>query len=381
MFNLQKPFAVNSITVFILVTIFFQTVYSQKAVADLPLFNHCWFYPTESANNIEIASDNDSFLYLSLSDGKLISIDSKTGEKYWETELIGNIISSPLTDPENIFIITNSSGSPNSRENLPDSSNTLHCLSKSTGIILWQHRLSTTGKVFLYNSENFITLINANGDAFSIAKNDGRLGWKTRLGTQISALPFKKKNEIILGTADQRVTILSLVSGKSIGSFEISMPAKVIIEDTTGSSLIIGNKKGILWSLNKKKKTRNWSFRFGAEISSLTLTAQGLLVSSLDNFVYLMSEKSGKIIWKSRLPGRIAAQPQLGNNYFIITSVDESEALVIELSSGRLVNKIVLGEENFFTGESTQTKSLFVYNTKKGILGFAQAGGCGKLVK
>jgi hypothetical protein len=62
-------------------------------------------------------------------------------------------------------------------------------------------------------------------------------------------------------------------------------------------------------SLIKRLKTPEWKLRNGAEISSVTPTAEGLLISSFDNFIYLISENGGKPLWKKRLSGRITAAP------------------------------------------------------------------------
>lgn len=375
MLNLQKPICKNLLTALALLTILFLTVFPQKPVNNLPIFNSCWFYPTTIAGVFNIASDNESFFYLSLSDGKLLSVNSETAEKSWETEMVGDIISTPLIDQKNVYIVTKHLAEPNNDKGNDSGNNistaVVHSLGKTTGIAQWQTRLASTDKVYLYNSENFIILILANGDVYSVAKVDGRIGWIKSLGSAVSSRPLKKASEIILGTSDRRIIALSLNDGGLIEKFEIPAPPTVIIEDKMGDNLIVADKKGILSSLNKRKKTRNWNYRLGAEISSVKLTARGLLACSFDNFVYLISEKSGKLIWKKRLPGRIAAEPQIRDNNFIITSVDESEALVIELSSGKLVDKIVLEDENFFTGDSTQSKNLFIYTTRKGIFGFS----------
>jgi hypothetical protein len=77
------------------------------------------------------------------------------------------------------------------------------------------------------------------------------------------------------------------------------------------------------------------------------------------------------------LSGRISAAPEIKNEYFIITSVDDREAQIIELNSGKSVNKVILEEYDYFTGEPSQANNLFIYPTSKGILGFALgAEGC-----
>ena len=344
----------------------------------MPVLNSCWFYSTNGVTDYKVASDNESNLYIPLLDGKLISINSKNAEKNWAAELAGDIHSDLLVDRENVYVVIKGQNELSDKDENKTNTAILHSLSKPTGITRWQIRFMSLDKVELYDSENNIILIFADGTIYSVAKYDGRINWKKSLGTEISAFPFIITNEIILGTLSKQITVLSLKDGELIESSKISASPTVIVEDKTGNNLVIGDKKGNLWSLNKKKKTRNWSFRQGAEISNIRLTALGVLVSSFDNFVYLLSEASGKLIWKKRLSGRIAAEPQIKDGNFVLTSIDESEALVIELDSGKVVNKVALKDDNFFTGESIQLKNLFIYTTRKGIFGFSLSEeGCG----
>jgi outer membrane protein assembly factor BamB len=378
MFNLPKTIcgSLSSLYIFVVLTILCLTIYPQKFEGKIPVVNNCWFYSTSETTDYEIASDNANDLYIPLLDGKLLSINSKNAEKNWEAVLAGDIISAPLVTQENVYVLIKI----NDEDGKENNADVLYSLSKITGITQWQIRLTSSNKVKLYDSGNNIILIFANGIIYSVAKLDGRINWQKSLGTEISAFPFITTNEIILGAANKQINILSPSDGKLIEKFEISAQPTVIAENATRDNLVLGDNKGNLWSLNRKKKTRNWGFRQGAEISNITHTAQGVLVSSFDNFVYLFSETSGKLIWKKRLRGRIAAAPQINGGNFVIASIDESEALVIDLGSGKLVNKIALDNGNFFSGESIKLKNLFIYTTRKGIYSFSLTEeGCGEL--
>jgi hypothetical protein len=94
----------------------------------------------------------------------------------------------------------------------------------------------------------------------------------------------------------------------------------------------------------------------------------------------LISENGGKPLWKKRLSGRITAAPQIAGDYFIVSVTDESVAFVVELKSGRSVNKITLENDNFFTGSSIRAGNFLIYSTLKGVFGYSfnnGGDGCG----
>jgi len=392
--NLQKRLHRNFPTAFPALIILCSTIFTQqtntKPQIDAPVFRICWLYQTNESEITKLASDNESGFYFSLSSGKLLSLNLETVEKLWETNLGGNIVSDILVDRNNIYIAQKLDESA-SEKAASEKANSqiisiqkstketliLYSLDKVTGITGWQFKIAESDKVYLYDTGDSLTIFLNNGMAYSLAKTDGKLLWTRNLGSNLSARPLEKNSEIILGTADKQVVYLSLKDGRTLRKFEIKEQSAVIAEDTDGNNLIVGDRKGSVWSLNKKKQKRRWTLRQGAEISNLLYTAQGLLMSSFDNFVYLVAETSGKLIWKKRLPGRIAAEPQIKDNHIIINSIDESAAFVLELNTGKLINKITLEDDNFFTGESMQLNNLLIYATLRGIVSFSASGeGC-----
>ncbi len=376
--NLQKRLRINFSAAIqpIALMIFCLTIYPQLPQRTLqnsvPIFNKCWFYSSGESEITTLASDNDSSLYLSSLDGNLVAINTDTIGKLWESSLGGNIVSVILVDKENIYIVARKPDeSVSEKENL-----VLYSLDKLTGITRWQFETAQSSKAYLYDTDNSVAIILTSGIIYSLAKGDGQLLWMSSLESNLSARPLKKTTEIILGTVNKKITYLSLKDGKTLQKFEVNEPSAVFTEDANENNLVIGDRKGKVWSLNKKKRKQIWNLRQGAEISNLLLTAQGLLICSFDNFVYLVSETNGKLIWKRRLPGRVAAEPQIKNSNIIISSIDEPAAFVLELSSGKLVNKITLEGDDFFTGESVQIKNLLVYTTRRGIFAYSLGEDC-----
>lgn len=379
--NLQKPFARKFMTGWLLIFSLFigwQEVYSQEQkTGALPLFKKCWEYSANQLTDQQFASDNDNKFYISLSGGKLISIDLFSGKKYWETELGGEIISVPIIDRELLYVVTKNIGIQKSPEESSAKNTvlTIRSLDKKTGLIRWNAKLADDvaipERAYLYNFEKFLLIISDAGNLYSLDKFDARIIWTKNLPTLLSAEPLIKDEKIFLGTVDQRILSFSIDDGRLIEQWKLPASPTTFVETAGGDHLIWGDGRGSLISFNKKSKNKRWKFRNGAEISHITYTRRGLLISSLDNFIYLISETDGELLWKKRMTGRILGEPQIYGEFLITTTTDDSFASIIALNDGKLVNRITLDDENIFTGQAMQTEGLLIYATRQGILSFA----------
>jgi len=113
------------------------------------------------------------------------------------------------------------------------------------------------------------------------------------------------------------------------------------------------------------------SVRFGGEIFSLSLVPAGVLVSSLDNFVYLISLQKRKKIWKRRLAGRILAKPLIRDNFGVFVTTVGNSAIILDLSNGKIVNQISLPDDSFTLSEPVTVDKSLVFSTSKGIFAFS----------
>lgn len=347
--------------------------------SDLNLLNpleNCWIYPTFNKSDFATASDNEEGLYVPLLEGRLISIDSIFGEKKWETELGGEIISETLVDSRNIYIASGSIGSANnSKNNKNEFPVVIRSLNRISGIVNWETGFSNNFAVYLSAYRTALILVANNGSLSAISKTDGRIIWSKNLYSDLTAVPFLNGSRILLGFKNRIVT-MSLDEGKIIEELKISDEPTTIFKTETGNDVFWGDKKGFLTSFNLKSKKINWKFRKGAEISNVISTSRGFLVISQDNFLYLISEKSGNLIWKKRLSNRISVQPLILDNYAIFTTIAEPNAVIVELKTGKSVNNITLSTENFFTGSVIKSGNRLIFSTLKGIFAFSNQKDC-----
>jgi outer membrane protein assembly factor BamB len=173
-----------------------------------------------------------------------------------------------------------------------------------------------------------------------------------------------------VATIGKVVDEFGLSDGRRVASAKTeSMPAYVGAgEDSTA---VYSDQKGVVYSI-KTNGTKNWKFRAGGRIVFVKPVNENVLLGSADNFVYFMSVEYGNLLWKRRLPGRIANGELIGNNLAIFTVVGENSAYVIELEKGRLVDQISLADEDAFllTPIGANGAHLFAA-TRKGISAFS----------
>jgi outer membrane protein assembly factor BamB len=103
----------------------------------------------------------------------------------------------------------------------------------------------------------------------------------------------------------------------------------------------------------------------------MVASGEGLVVTSLDNFVYCLSFKNGKRRWKYRLDGRPAAEPLLeGTSVFLLDS-SGAQGVVLDLKTGKPVNRLILGPQFEPNGNPVLVKDRLILPTRQWLVAFA----------
>ena len=380
---------------------FLENPIKQELKLNVP-FKSCWIFPFQTNVLTNIASDNESLIYIPFFNGEIVAVTSEFGTLTWKTDLGGQIVSDILVSGENLYVISKTDQNAdekinekitgkkiteqNIEKNTEDSevykyTATIRSIHNSTGITVWEVKLPVSEKNFLYEYSHSLIVIDWEGFIYRIEKQSGRIIWKSKLESKLTATPHLELNALILGLSTNQIIDLSLDTGKVITKVRVPFEPTTVMSVKNDKKLFWGDRKGIVTSANwssakantlKTNLKTNWKFRIGAEISHIVSTPEGLLISSFDNFVYLISEKSGRIIWKRRFVGRISFKPLVVGNFAVISVFAEPEAFVIETNSGRLVNKFSLTEDNFFIESPLRIKNKLFFPTLKGLFSFSQ---------
>jgi outer membrane protein assembly factor BamB len=372
------------------ILLFFQNNFAQGDKLRLPAtetnshFNfplsQCWSYPTEKHTQNTIASDNDFGVYIASYNSELRAINFN-GQTEWKTELGGQLVSNLLVIGNNIYIVSKSNNNESIKidENLSNSSNTIRSVDRLTGVTNWLMKIFNSEKIHLLGFNDSVIIFGQEGIIQSIKMSNGHIVWEDSLNSELSSTPFlEDKQTVLLGTRGGDITRWSLSAGRNIQKMKVSAAPTAVLKGRYNRNLFWGDNKGSVFSVKNtnskglmKNYKINWRFRNGASISHLTAAPDGLLISSYDNFIYFVSYEDGEIIWKRRFSGRIHSEPFIDGGYAVITTTADSESSIIEMSSGKTINKISLENGNIFTNGPLKLGNQLLFPTLDGIFSFS----------
>ena len=338
-------------------TVFQIQIYGQETP---PLTVEDWTLPFKPCrepisfhtNTKQSASDNESNIYISNSNGTLESINISENKNNWRAVLGTEIISNISLDTKNIYIASKSG----SEDEYPK----LRAISKLTGITKWQKDLRKTPVVYLETAGNLF--IFADTYLLVIDPRDGSTITETNVQTESSEkniyLNFHKNSTYGFNPTE---------------SARFFTNSGIETENITGltqnpETLIFGSKNGEIHSYHKLRGKKLWSGKAGGEISSLTFFEEDkILVGSLDNFLYLFSAKDGNLIWKRRLPYRLTEKPLITDKAALVANIGSSDGFIIELEKGKVINRISLPDSVYFTANALLVNKKIIVPTNVGI--------------
>lgn len=340
---------------------------------DLTLpFISCWKYNSKSDAIKSIASDNANGLFVLFQNGRLDLLEAGTGLRLWTSDLGGEAISDLAVGEKTVHIVVKS-----------EKSFILKSIGKDTGITVWQQTVELLSQadleIYLHLFDKNVILVSRSGDFRFFSAADGSGIWNKRTVGKLSALPFFDRDGFLAATeADQKISFFSAAGGNVVRQFNVSNRVSVVVR-AFGGKIFFGDIEGNVGVMNPVGNSAVWRVRAGgAQISNITAASNGLLVSSFDNFVYYLAPDSGRRKWKRRLPGKILYEPSVFEGYAVLNTIFNSSAVVIELKTGKIINRINLEKESYFNGGFISDGTRLYAHVSDGILSFATSGGgCG----
>ena len=376
---MQKYYTFFSYSFILTLIILLQSlaVLSQKAAdstptAPSPLYQ-CWDLNLEGISKAEIASDNVSQIFASYQEGVVAAFNLNDGNQNWKSELGGNILSINYRDGI-LYVV-----SLNETKDIL----ILRSLSAETGIAKWQttlpvdnlQELDSNRFSFLQTGE-FLLIITATGDLYKFSKEDGKELEKISFGEKITTRAELTNQTVLVGTNKKNLIVYSLAS-KEIKKIPLrETPTVVYIES---ARVITGDKLGMLTSLKSITNKKEWQTRLGAEVSDITLTEEGLAVSSNDNFIYLISSKNGGKIWKKRFAGRTATDiGSKSDEQMVTVNLNSNVSVLLDVRSGKIINQITLSGSDFFVSKPLIVNNSIVFKTNAGLTLYSSNEMCSK---
>lgn len=332
-------------------------------------------FNTEEYGSLSFASDNADEIVLSSTRNQLILFSTTNFKPVWTTDFGGLIVSDIILDGKSIYLANGiiTDGSPENHA--------LKSFDRTTGLLNWQTVLSAdhenAWQTVNLNAvgEKIILLENGSKTAriSVLSKTDGAL-IRSRETARYSRVAFYDGEYVSIATADKTILFLS-PDGAVVGQIPVKETISALAF-TPNKRFVYGDGKGNVYGSSLPGSVlRGWKFRAGAEITDITRTAYGLLVSSKDNFLYLLDPDRGKLIWKRRTAGRISGKPFVSESFAVIGGLFQPEIDIIDIKSGYIINRLLLEPDNYLNGPVFLQNKFLVISTVKGLQGFSN-GDC-----
>lgn len=285
-----------------------------------------------------LASDGQR-VYAGTGDGTLSAFDTIALEVLWKAELGGEFSSGIAMTETGVIVVTNSTG----EGDRATEGSTIRLLSNEAGITVWSAKIPYSPAYSLGRINGSVAVVSSEGQVFLIDRTTGRIIWQTgRLG-KISTKPSFSLSSIVIATSDKNVTVISAKDGTILAK-QSSEFASTAVSFLKNDGLAVGDERGNLALFGSHEVKRVWRFKSGAAVSYIGETEAGLLVTSLDNFVYLISAYNGDVIWKKRLTGRLVEGGLALKSHFVALINGENSGYVLDLQKGRITDVITFGD-------------------------------------
>lgn len=348
-------------------------------------FNECWSFPFESANfpRFETASDNAKGsgrhdIFIISQSGRLSKINSQLGKIDWQTDLGGENISNPVFIDQKVYLsvrLTLPNQDEGNRKNDNGTYSAIRALDTATGITLWETKLPSVNKGYLFDYAGDLIFVGQEGLIYRFQAEKRQISWNYNLKSRVSSKPLLVGNSLILVSADQTIVRLRIGGEKPDYAIRLSAVPISVAAKMNSEAVFLGDEKGTVrafFTAPTGAGKEKWSFRSGAAVAHITPTSRGLLISSFDNFAYLISERNGDVVWKRRFPGRLSFEPLITGDLAVIVADSAPEAFIINLSEGKLAGKIPAGAGGAFAASPLKTGNKIIFPTLRGLSAFSR---------
>ena len=336
----------------------------EKPVETEIVATKCWAYEVQAGRRL--ASDG-ARIFLATSDARIDAV-SMEGRKLWSSELGGEIASNLLVTDGGVYVA--SATTPTAEKAATAS---LRLLSLDTGITSQTIKLPDAAQHFLHQANGSLIVVSENGTIQSIDVKSGAARWKREIAERFTGEPYFGTEKVIVASAAKQLFTVALASGEIESMRKLASPPTAALHTATGE-LVTGDERGGISLFLNDKNGEYWRFKSGASISSLRLIGGNFLAASNDNFIYMLTPRSGGLAWKRRLAARVTHIGILDNNLALVSSLEENGATFISLAGGKQLGQMSLDEGEYLTANPIGASGLIFILTTSRLIAFSLNG-------
>lgn len=297
--------------------------------------------------------------YFADASGKVSAVDLKSGDIAWSSEVGGAVLSNIVATDRSVIVAAKTG-----------SEAALRSLSLETGLPGWSVPLPTSERFEIRSNEDTVFVIAFSGEISALREADGSAIWKSTAEDGVSSAYVGEEVLVVLGKGGQ-AKILAAKDGAEQARLALSSQ-NVSVSIRGRSNILVTDQRGSLSSIDPTGR-KNWQFKSGGKIGFIRLVDGKAIVGSADNFVYQIDTGRGNVIWKRRLPGRVANGGLISDEQAVFSVIGERTAYVIDMNNGRVVDLLTLvGEDSFLFTPIRANGAYLLAGTSTGITAFSR---------
>jgi hypothetical protein len=344
-------------------------------------YQFCWESTEKTA--AKIASDNDSKIFIPLTTGVIMTIDTNNN-KIWVADIGGEIVSQPVYQDKIIYVLSKLKKTPKNAKEADDAAEdiiySISALDKDSGISKWKKEFKSIQIPALFPQKGrlLVVLVRKAAGLNEYISNfnvlDGQTGstvFEKDFDFEVKKF-FNTTNEnsqhIVISTSSNSIISFSVLDGTI--SFSGTSVNGIQTGTVFNNGILFSNERGNIYFVDPAGKENEFKIRFGARVNNIIYHMDSILISSLDNFVYSVSLDGKKINWKRRFAGRIVERPVINQNVAIAYSQGDNSLYFLNYEDGKVLNRITLTGQEEVIGEPLLLTNLVIVTTSNGIKAF-----------
>jgi outer membrane protein assembly factor BamB len=303
---------------------------------------------------------------LPLAGGIIVALKAKDGQLYWRSEMGGELSASPVADDAMIYVASEALAPAGEKRQVGGA---LRALGREGGVTQWMTPLIKPLRGSLALSGGRLFAGGIDGRAYAFDKRTGGVFWSIPFAAPLNGHPVSANGRVYFGSEDGTLLALEESTGKLLWRYRTKGAIRGPVA-VSSNTVFFGSGDGYVYAVRADKGRLIWRKRTGAGVEAVTVTPQGVLAASLDNFAYFLNEK-GAMLWKRQLPGRIPSKPLTVQEAALFTPLSSSTVVVLALRDGKQVNALPTGEELTSSAAPIIVGDTVLVTTEHALLAFA----------
>jgi outer membrane protein assembly factor BamB len=314
----------------------------------------------------------DTTIYTAERDGEVRAIDSKTGKEFWDTETDARLSGGPgvgdglvLVGSSDGEIIALEAADGSERWRKPVSSEVLAAPRAAEGLVLVRTgdgklaALSADHGARIWIYDRTVPVLTLRGTSPPLITGDlviagfdsgrltalelktGKLVWEAQIAVprgrsdlermvDIDAELLVRKDTLYVATFQGKVAAISLDSGDTIWSREISSAAGIAID---GKRVYVTDEDSVVWALDRRSGSSLWKHE---DLKARALTAPAALGDHV-----VVGDLEGYLHWLNKRDGQLAARERLDRSKILVAPIAVDGVLVGYSADGELAGYVI----------------------------------------